>query len=404
VTPPRPAAPVLGLLRDPPLLLWALYIVLFPLYIFPSGTPQPPAFLLLILTPILFRRWDGRLPLPARRALLALLAFTFYVTLSALLWSALTGTFTIGLRIGFLLSPTFYIHNALVFLIAMVFYKQRGQRFIDITVRAVVVAVIIQVPLSALFGHGGALRNSGTFNNPNQLGYFAVLSASIIMLAQRRANLRTLTATLGLVACTYLALISASKAGMVCTALVIVISTVSRLRTIVLASVTAVILLVAVDPIGEAIDRSMERIATDESHGFIEERGYDRIADHPEYWLFGSGEGGYIRFHETSAIGSHELHSSGGTIFFCYGLAGSLLFLLFLFQVLRVAQLRQIMMGIPAAAYGLSHQGMRVPLFWVFIALFVIIGARLVARPPPPLPAVNRAPARRRSGPLAPGV
>lgn len=370
--------------RDPLLAMWGLYVVLFPIYVFPSGTPQPPALILLVLTPLLLRSWNGRLFPEGRRALGALLAFTLYVSVSALAWSAVSGTFTIGLRVGYLLSPTFYIHNAIVFLVAMVFAKQRGQAFIDVTVRAALIAAVAQVPLGLLFGHGSALRSSGTFNNPNQLGYFAVLSASIIVLGQHRARLSTLSATVGLVSCVYLALISASKAGMACTALVIAIATVSRLRTVLMAAAVAGLLLLLVDSIGHSIDRSIERVTTDESHGFIEERGYDRIVEHPEYLLFGAGEGGYIRFRETSAIGSHELHSSGGTLFFCYGVVGTALFLAFGYQVLRVARLRQMLIVLPAAAYGLSHQGMRVPLFWIFLALFVVLGTRTTGPPGKP--------------------
>ena len=67
-------------------------------------------------------------------------------------------------------------------------------------------------------------------------------------------------------------------------------------------------------------------------------------------------------------------------VLFCYGVIGSALFLAFLFQVLRVAQLRQILMIVPAAAYGLSHQGLRVTLLWIFLALFLVMGQARAAR------------------------
>src|SRR5262249_23015217 len=163
-------------------------------------------------------------------------------------------------------------------------------------------------------------------------------------------------------------------AALVSEALIIIISMFSRIRTVLISIAAALLLFFAVPPVSDAVDRTIKRIETDESFGFYEERGYDRIVNNPEYLVFGAGEGGYIRFAENTMIRSHELHSSGGTLLFCYGIAGTFLFLLFLFQIIRVAHMRQIMIVLPTAAYGLSHQGLRVTLFWVFLALMVILG------------------------------
>jgi hypothetical protein len=96
--------------------------------------------------------------------------------------------------------------------------------------------------------------------------------------------------------------------------------------------------------------------------------------NHPAYWILGSGEGGYDRFADTTVIGDHELHSSGGTLFFCYGIAGSLLFLGFLYQVIRVSAFRQLLLILPVCAYSLTHQGLRVTMLWVFLAMFLALG------------------------------
>jgi len=384
----KPAAP-----RDITLWMWAVFIFFFPIYVAPSGLPQPADVLIVVLAPMTLRKWDGRLPIAPKRAVFWLLIFMVYVTVSNMLWSVFTGTFSTNLRYGFLLSPLFYIYNALVFLIAIVMYKRKGEAFLEMTVRAVLFTVIAQVPISLLFGHSTQLRSSGMFNAPNQLGYFAVLSASIILLGQKRARLSTPIVIVGLLAAAYLALISASKAALVSEALIIVVSMFGRLRTVLIAIVTGLVLFLAVPQVGDAVDRTIKRIETDDSFGFVEERGYDRIINNPEYWVFGAGEGGYMRFAETTMIRSHELHSSGGTVFFCYGIAGTFVFILFMFQVIRVAHLRQVLIILPTAAYGLSHQGLRVTLFWVFLALMVILGGRTAWRPAvgvkvkPPAPA-----------------
>jgi hypothetical protein len=393
--PPRPAVvhstPTRTLLRDPLLRAWGAFIVLFPMYILPSGLPQPADAVLLVLMPFVLQRWSGRLGKPQRRAVFALLAFAAYTTISAVVWSLWLGTISINLRIGFLLSPVFYIYNALVFVMGLALYQLRGPRFIEITVRAAVVSVLIQVPLSFVFGHHSLLRSTGMFNNPNQFGYYAVLSASIIVLGQRRAGLTALHSAVGVVACSYLALISASKAGLAATALILIVSLITRIRTVIFASVIAAVALLAIDPQGDTVNRTLERINTDKSYDFAEERGYDRIAQHPEHWVLGAGEGAYYRYADTGKIGEHELHSSAGTIFFCYGIVGSAVFLWFFFQLVRIAKLRQMIMLGPVVAYGLSHQGMRVTLLWIFLALFVSLAdSTLLARGPPR--SVKRAP------------
>ena len=374
-----------ALLRDPMLRAWGAFIVLFPIYILPSGLPQPADAILLVLAPLVLQRWSGRLGRPQRRAVFALLAFAIYTTVSAIVWSIWLGTASVNLRVGFLLSPVFYIYNALVFVMGLALYQLRGTRFIEITVRATVVSVLIQVPLSFVFGHHSLLRSTGMFNNPNQFAYYAVLSASIIVIGQRRAGLTAIYSAVGIVACSYLALISASKAGLAATALILIVSLITRLRTVILATVIAGIALLVIDPGGETVNRTFERINTDQSYDFAEERGYDRIAQHPEYWVLGSGEGAYYRYADTGKIGEHELHSSAGTIFFCYGFVGSTVFLWFFFQLVRVAKFRQMLMLGPVVAYGLSHQGMRVTLLWIFLALFVSLAEKGISfrRAPP---------------------
>ncbi|HPH64350.1 MAG TPA: hypothetical protein PLF40_01325, partial [Kofleriaceae bacterium] len=220
---------------------------------------------------------------------------------------------------------------------------------------------------------GGATRSKVLFNNPNQLGYYAILSASLLFLGQVRGWLSTMQAVVGTVACTYLALISASKAALVCIVLVIVIGMLSRIRTIIVTALVFSAFVLVVEPYTHVIERATNRVQNDETAGFFEERGYDRITQHPEYWLLGSGEGGYRRYAGLSVIGSHELHSSAGTLFFCYGIVGTLLFLAFLGRVVVGAGLQTALLLAPAAAYGLSHQGLRFTLLWVLMACVVAI-------------------------------
>ncbi len=48
-------------MRKPALLTWTIYLVLFPLYIFPSGLPQPGDLLVVLVVPLALQHWNGRL-------------------------------------------------------------------------------------------------------------------------------------------------------------------------------------------------------------------------------------------------------------------------------------------------------------------------------------------------------
>jgi hypothetical protein len=377
-------------MRDPALFLWSLYILLFPVYIFKSGLPQPGDILMLLLVPVVLATGRNRLFRDAIRPTRALLLFTAYVLLVNLTWSIALDSYTLNSKDGFLITPSYYIYNAVFFLVALVLYTRYRERFLWLTLQLTLASVVLQVLISFVYSKGGS-RSAVLFNNPNQLGYFAILSASILCFGRRRLGLGTLPATIGMLAASYLALLSASKAALGATAILVIVGLVSNPRFIVVSALGFLLLMVSSDRVTEAITKARSRIDTDESASFFEERGYDRIVENKEYWFFGAGEGGYRRFKETSVIGAHELHSSAGTIFFCYGILGTLLFMAFAWRVIERGRARYVLMLLPAAAYGLTHQGLRFTLFWVLLAIFVALKdferapARQPARAPRPV-------------------
>ncbi len=372
-----------AVVRDPILLLWSMYVLLSPVYVFASGLPQPGDVLLVVLTPLTLATWDRRMAPVLRRPLALLMMFTAYVLVNNLLWTGVTGSVSLSLKKSFVLSPVFYLYNLIAFVTCLLLWRRYDRRFVALTVWLSLASVALQTLVTFVYAGSGAAsgRGVGLFNNPNQLGYFAVLSASIILLGQRSLRLSSWTVSVGLLFSTYLALFSASKAAIGCVVIIACVGVFSRLRTVLLSLSIAGVTLLLFDPASSVLSRAQERIRTDQSAGFFEERGYDRITNHPEFWLLGAGEGKYERFADTTFIGDHELHSSAGTIFFCYGIVGTLLFLAFLVRLMVGTSLRVISLLLPAAAYGLTHQGLRVTLFWMLLALFLCLKeARLRSR------------------------
>jgi O-antigen ligase len=98
-------------------------------------------------------------------------------------------------------------------------------------------------------------------------------------------------------------------------------------------------------------------------------RGYDRLIQYVQYTLLGAGEGKFTRF----ALSKHhgELHSTIANILFSYGFIGLLLFIsLFLNPKYYLGKVLFYMS--PILLYGLAHNGIRSPLFWIAFALSLI--------------------------------
>ena len=102
----------------------------------------------------------------------------------------------------------------------------------------------------------------------------------------------------------------------------------------------------------------------------ITERGYDRIIEYPEYILWGAGEGETQRF--TKGTSTNELHSTLGTILFSYGIIGLVIMTFLLKKAIWGAPLGIWLVMISPFAYGLTHNGMRQPLFWGTIMLVAL--------------------------------
>jgi hypothetical protein len=362
------ARELVRLSKDPIMLIWGAYLLAVPIYIFKSGLPQPGDYLILLLVPLAFSGRKQR-PVITVQVTRALLVFTVYVVSINLIWSAALGNWTFGAKEGFLLSPLFYIYNALMFLIVVQLYQRYREKLLWYTAKMLLVSLVLQALVSS-FWVTRSLRTIGMFNNANQLGFFALLSASILLLLQRRKYSSTTEVVVGTVSAVYLCLLSASKAALGGIGLLVVFGLFVRLRTMLVIGTILVLSMVVASPMLDAVSNSISRIENDTNvHSEIEERGYDRIVNNPEYLVTGAGEGGYTRFEETTVIGSHEIHSSLGTLVFCYGVLGLVLFGVFIWLVLRGSGLRTWFLVAPSFAYSMTHQGLRSTLFWVQLAI-----------------------------------
>jgi hypothetical protein len=331
--------------------------------------------LLIPLVPLAIRRWNGRLDRSARRPLKVLVVFTIWVMMVDWGWALLLDNFGAYGPDTFLLWPVYYVYNALVFFVVCVFYQRYGTRFLWLTLHLLLTSVLIQAVASVIVHRGPTLRGIGFFNNPNQLGFFALVNASLMALGRRGLGFGSVKAGVAITTCVYLALVSASRAAVIGCAILFAFTVISNPRRIIVAGIVILGLVAIGGPISNAIDNTQQRLTAERypQWNFFEERGYDRILNNKQYWLLGAGEGGTSRFRETTAIGATEVHSSAGTIFFSYGVVGVIIFLAFLLRVIERASLRDTLMLAAALSYTISHQGLRSTSLWILLGLFVCI-------------------------------
>ena len=365
----RPAPSVL------PLLGLSAYFVTSIFYVFPSGNPQP-ADLLLLLTIVatLLLAWRQ---LPYEPVLyIALALFSGWIVIVNTIWFFLSPDFL------FLRKTSFYLYNAVVLLFVIATAYHDFQRLKTVIWWACVVALLAQLVYLEFFYVGEGKRSTGTFNNPNQLGYWALLVMACLAVVKERNPLGILD-VLALGAGFYVLMLSLSKAasisGMLLILLILAFCRCRRGAGLVLAVVLVLGVLYEVAA-GGLVERFMgfdsvtnlshrlSNIGKSEDDNLMR-RGYVRLIQNPQYLAFGAGEGGFERLTQIADRQSRELHSTLGTILMSYGLVGLALFGLLLFVIFGRAPLASIVYLVPIMMYGITHTGTRFSEFWIFLGL-----------------------------------
>ncbi|MCC7073389.1 MAG: hypothetical protein IT383_18910 [Deltaproteobacteria bacterium] len=338
---------------------------------------------MLLILPLAMPRGIPAIPDPLKAAIAALFMFAGYAAFANLVWGVLLIDHEIT-KVGALGFAAFYLFNALVFASCVVLYVVNKNRFILVTIWSTVAALLLQFALFAARGGAGGFREKLFFNNPNQLGYYALLCATLVAFGFQRARVPVWLAGSSLAITALLAALSLSKAAIIGT---VVVAFVAAIRKPVLLAVTALVMLLATqarDP-AALVDKLVLRMTDlgEQGDDTLEGRGYSRIEMHPEYLVLGAGEVGHDRHGDFGG----ELHSSWATTLFSYGVVGLALLLVFLWRALRLLRPADWLFLVPIFWYGFTHQGMRFRLFWAFIAFVCVatyhahlIAARRISR------------------------
>lgn len=362
------------------------YFAFSPLYFFPSGTPQPADFILACLLFPWVLSSTSKLPASMRFMLKPFFLFvlwTFIVTLGNVF-------FTDDFRM--LVYPMFYTFG-LFFIVGIGKLSCRcsqGKLF-ELMQNLCLVAALVALGAYFFTLSSGYLlsfrRHSGSFNNPNQMAYFGLLIVCLSTISAWAGNRWNAKALVTVAASSLIAVFSYSLSAVIA----IVISLTGIIYQVLLSNqvklstkyclITVLLFfylglpvaLTSNNPKINAIVHNWsvrsER-ADSKTENIMQERAYQRIIDYPDYLLIGAGEGGRDRFESVWRGRSQEIHSNFGTILFSYGVVGFFLFCLYFKRTMTGAPVGIWIIVMGPMVYGITHQGLRQPLFWL---LFLVV-------------------------------
>lgn len=364
------------------LYIWCVFLILVPFYLFGSGMPQPADWVMAILfIYILIKNWLPR-DQTVKILIQTLGLFVLYVVLVNTIWALFIDQ-SYEKRFPSYFHSLFYIFNFFALRSVIIAFQRYKDLMIKYTAYAIGSSMVIQTALALLTGSISS-RTPLYFNNPNQLGYYALLAGSLLAFLVRFIKVNPVFQIVSFLSFFFLTLLSASKAALVGSILLIGLSLINQglfsFRQFIIISITigAGYYFIKENTLGsELYQYSFKRFQTigtsrDDS---IEGRGYDRMLNEPEYMIVGAGEGGYYRF--KTALETGEIHSSVGTLLFCYGMVGFFLFLRFIFKVFKGLAFFELLYFLPVFAYSFTHQGLRSTLFWTYLATIFIVNYEL---------------------------
>jgi hypothetical protein len=357
---------------------WFVYLATMPIYTFQSGLPQPADAFMGVLLLTLLTGYFVRLPVHND---LYLVAGAFLALVAVVNWA----WWTQYPDPKFLLSSLFYLYDFAIVVAVLALAKAFGPSLVVWTRAGLITAVVLEATAVLILPDLRGFRETGTFNNPNQLGYWTLLTGACLLSlkssgASGAPDSRINAVDLAVLCVLgYLSLQAVSRAAigsfvvLFCAGLWFQgVRPRMKLAIALVAPVVALGMMMTTTSVQEWLwqDRTGAVVKKFENFGergseSAEGRGYDRIWEQPEYLLFGAGEGGPERF--TSY--ANEIHSTFATVLYSYGFLGFFLFLTLLWLIFRRAELRHLAYFAPICMYGLTHQGLRETGLWVFLGI-----------------------------------
>lgn len=362
-------------------LIITIYMTLKPFYLFSSGLPQISDMFLILSTVVLLLKERGRLRIPNRYSLwlmifIATLVFQFFV--QAVWWTKTQDN-------RMMLFVVYYVFNFIASILCIYIGSRIGMEKLKLSLCkgcffSIIVAAIGIITQSRYHG----IRSVGFFNNPNQLGYYALLVMTIIAFFPK--TLPKWQNAIILAVAIWANIVSLSKASIVGLAGLAICYAIwgsknKTLRRIILqVTILAVVFgaaywllfsnsrIVTNNDTLSFLRRRLLRITAENDSSLGEGRGYDRVWELGYHFLWGKGEGAYDRF---KTISGREVHSTFINMLVSYGLIGMAAYAYLMFRPMfkRGDTVRNLACFSGLFLYFFTHNGIRNTLLWILIAV-----------------------------------
>ncbi len=367
---PSPTAARLDFPAKITLFLLGLYILLKPYYLLPSGSPQVADILLVFEIAFLPFLPPAKHDFATRNLMYCMAVFSLYAALVNLGWSIALVDRSVAIY------AAYYVFNLGLLIICLRIGAAHTKATLQVIAYAVVISAVIQAVMTAHSLNTAQYRQTASFNNPNQLGYWSLLSLCIFLSITIRVKIKWYMQAPAIICLCYAVALSLSKAAMIASALMLIVHFARSPRLVVIALVSALIGYLALEnsTITGRVEGRLENIGsqTDDS---LYSRGYLRVVEYPEYAVLGAGEGALYRFNDVAYSDQRfEIHSTFGTILFSYGVIGMVVFAGAIWQLYRASSIGYLLYLFPPFLYGLTHQGLRFSFLWLLISVIAILG------------------------------
>lgn len=355
-------------------LILGIGIILLPVYSFDSGGAQFAhmalgLFILLRLTALQWKvNWHE----------------TFLILLILVIFAREGAAVMVEAPVSSLMPAVYLAFNSLLVLVfTRIPFQTKGYR----TAFKISLALSVAVAAGAVLYYGATwtmdegllTRSIGTFNNPNQLGYYAVCIFSITALFYMRGLVSGVMCLALWGAAFALVVASLSRGAIIAFVPALLLGLAAMLNrgrlspVIIIVSTILFTAVAALYASGEfdhfQFVQRMEATGSDRYDG-LTDRGYVFFFRDPLELLFGLGE---LQV-KARLNGIHEVHSTFWSFMVTYGVIGFILFMGVWLIWSRVIYrdfgfLGLLLVVMPPSVYGLTHNGSRFTLLWILIAL-----------------------------------
>ncbi|MTI71805.1 MAG: hypothetical protein FH751_16270 [Firmicutes bacterium] len=350
-----------------------LFFLLKPFYLFKSGMPQMADILMIFIFLITFFK-KIKITDKEKNLIVWNLLFVVYIFIVNGVWALILKG-----ELELIKQSVYYLYNFLVLITIIALYENKGNKFLKVIFNSIFVSSLLQF-IILLFKDSTEMRRYLYFNNPNQLGYFSLLSIAICLVINYKLDKKI--NVYPLIGINLILIVASLSRGafigailMVITYIILSINKRNFLKIYFLVIIIFVIL-ISIVYLELEIDTFKHyryfkfRVFNLDYDDNLSYRGYDRFINHSNYLILGAGEGVYKRFN-SKLLG--EVHSVLVNILFSYGIIGFIMFLNIIYISIYKVKFKRFHPLIYVFIYNMVHNGIRHSMFWILLALLSII-------------------------------